>query len=314
MRVWTLHGNLESNSGGITVQGSSSRPTPHAPRPTPHGDLVADEGDVAVYLREISRYRLLSAEEERALARRIRAGDGEARARMIECNLRLVVSIAKYYLNRGLSLLDLIQEGNTGLIKAVKRFDPDQGCKFSTYASWWIKQTIRRALINKVKNIRIPAYMVDSIVNWKRARNHLAQCFGRDPTVEEIAAELKLSPQKLVMVRRAINAYAVAGLGVGGEEGRDLEHLYGSALVTNAPRRSSLLDDYDRDQIDAILGTVLQERERVVIHLRFGLDDGEPQTLEQIGERIGLTRERVRQIENKALRKLFLFLTASERA
>ena len=169
-------------------------------------DPDMSDTDITLYLREISRYRLLTPPEERELARRVRQGDQEARNEMVRANLRLVVSIAKNYVARGLSLLDLIEEGNIGLLKAVERFNPDEGCKFSTYASWWIRQTVRRALISKVKNVRVPAYMVEILTRWRRSTEKLTQHLGRAPSIDEVADDVGLSPSRLPILHRAIFA------------------------------------------------------------------------------------------------------------
>jgi len=250
-------------------------------------------------------------QEERELAYRIAKGDTEARDRMIRSNLRLVVSIAKNYTDRGMSFLDLIEEGNLGLLKAVGRFSPDQGCKFSTYASWWIKQTIRRALINKVKSVRVPAYMIEVLTRWKRATAALAQKLGRDPSPDEIGKFLKLTPSKIAIIRQALSASAPVGRSGDPDNPFDLDLIKG---VQSREEPQGLLGDYDREALRSALEFALTERERHIIELRYGLAltefgvEGEPCTLEKIGERIGLTRERVRQIENQALRKLQLFL------
>jgi len=231
---------------------------------------------------------------------------------MIRCNLRLVVSIAKNYTDRGMSFLDLIEEGNLGLLKAVGRFSPDQGCKFSTYASWWIKQTIRRALINKVKSVRVPAYMVEVLTRWKRASAALAQKLGRDPDPDEIGKHLKLSPSKIAIIRQALSASAPVGRGGDPDGSFDLEDVL--AGVPSREEPEGMLGDYDHESLRTAMEFALTERERHIVELRYGLiplgddADGEPSTLEKIGERIGLTRERVRQIENQALRKLQMFL------
>jgi RNA polymerase primary sigma factor len=270
-----------------------------------------------LYLAEISKYKLLTMQDERELAYRIAQGDTEARDKMIRCNLRLVVSIAKNYNDRGMAFLDLIEEGNLGLLKAVGRFSPDQGCKFSTYASWWIKQTIRRALINKVKSVRVPAYMVEVLTRWKRTSAKLAQKLGREPDIDEIGRELKLSPSKIAIIRQALSASAPVGRGGGGGSGDsdgsfDLEDIL--AGVPSREEEASLPGDYDREALRSALEFALTDRERHIIELRYGLhstdtsEDAEAFTLEKIGEKIGLTRERVRQIENQALRKLQIFL------
>jgi len=266
--------------------------------------------DIAIYLREISRYKLLTPEDERALARRIRQGDREARNEMARANLRLVVSIAKNYVERGLTLLDLIEEGNIGLLKAVERFNPDEGCKFSTYASWWIKQTMRRALINKVKSVRVPAYMVEIMTKWRRATRELAQSLGREPSPEEVAAEVGLDPGRLPVLRRALLAH---GSGPRGPGETAFVHEIEDASAPAPGGDDSTIDVTDGRPLEQALSTVLSEREDLVLRLRFGLNtDDESLTLEQIGKRIGLTRERVRQIEAHALRKLFSFLTGEE--
>ncbi|MCK6473066.1 MAG: RNA polymerase sigma factor RpoD/SigA [Planctomycetes bacterium] len=229
----------------------------------------------------------------------------EARNQMARCNLRLVVSIAKNYNHRGMPLLDLIEEGNLGLLKAVVRFSPDQGCKFSTYASWWIKQTIRRALINKVKSVRVPAYMVEIITRWKRKSAELAQKLGREPSAEEIGAALELSASKIKAIRQALNAAGSTSRGTDPDSNVDIEDV-----LSSVPEREGAggLGDYDREALNHALEFSLTDRERKIIELRYGLGEEEPLTLETIGERIGLTRERVRQIENQALHKLEVFM------
>jgi RNA polymerase primary sigma factor len=272
--------------------------------------MAANDAEVEQYLSEISTYPLLTFDDECRLARLIAAGNEEARHEMIRCNLRLVVSIAKNYNDRGMSLLDLIEEGNLGLLKAVSRFNPEEGCKFSTYATWWIKQTIRRALINKVKPVRVPAYMFEELSRWKKTSSMLAQKFGRDPTSEEIGRHLKLSPAKIEIIRKALGATAPIGRGSDSEGAFDLEDLL---VGLPSHEENTEIEEYDREALRTAIDLGLTERERQVIELRYGMAtpvDGQPaaQTLEQIGERIGLTRERVRQIENHALKKLQLFI------
>ena len=275
--------------------------------------MAANDAEVELYLSEISKYPLLTSEEERGLARRIAAGDEEARHDMIRSNLRLVVSIAKKYNDRGMSLLDLIEEGNLGLLKAVTRFNPDEGCKFSTYATWWIKQTIRRALINKVKPVRVPAYMFEELSRWKKAASMLSQKLGRDVTPDEIGKHLKLSVSKIEIIRKALSA--TAPMGRGGSSNGDGEGSFElEDLLVGLPSHEEVseIEDYDREALRTAIDLGLTERERQVIELRYGMnavDARQPtKTLEQIGEQIGLTRERVRQIENHALRKLQLFI------
>lgn len=273
---------------------------------------ATEDAEVELYLSEISRYKLLTTEEERDLARRVALADTEARNRMVRSNLRLVVSIAKHYTDRGMSFLDLIEEGNLGLLKAVGRFSPDQGCKFSTYASWWIKQTIRRALINKAKSVRVPAYMVELLTRWKRATASLSQKLGREPSLEEIGKYLKLPPRKVSIVRQALSASAPPGRSGDSDDNFDLEDIL--AGVPSREEEPGLPGDYDREALRKALEFALTDRERHIIELRYGLapveasTESQSWTLEKIGETIGLTRERVRQIENQALRKLQIYL------
>ncbi len=238
----------------------------------------------------------------------IARGDEEARNKMVRSNLRLVVSIAKHYTNRGMSLLDLIEEGNLGLLKAVGRFSPDQGCKFSTYASWWIKQTIRRALINKVKSVRVPAYMVEILLRWKKTNAVLSQRLGREPSPEEIGKEMGIARSKVNAILQALSASSPTGRG-GNEDNMESEDRLASIPSRTEPVG---LPDYDREVLRHALDYALTERERKVLELRYGLGEEEACTLELIGEKIGLTRERVRQIENQALHKLNLFLAQKD--
>jgi RNA polymerase primary sigma factor len=262
-------------------------------------------------LQEISKFKLLTGAEERELAGLIARGDSEARDRMIRSNLRLVVSIAKNYTDRGLSFLDIIEEGNLGLLKAVTRFSPDQGCKFSTYASWWIKQTIRRALANKVKSIRVPAYMMELLTRWKRASAALSQKLGREPDPAEVGKSLRITPAKVAIIRQALSAAAPPGRG-GPEDSFDLEDIL--AGVPNRDGDESPRDGFDCEALRTAMEYALTDRERYILELRYGFSTGlssaslEGATLEEIGEKIGLTRERVRQIENQALHKLQIYL------
>lgn len=262
------------------------------------------ESDLQLYLREINRVDLLTAHEERKLGWRvINDRDDESRDRLVRANLRLVVSIAKHYTNRGLTLTDLIEEGNIGLIRAVEGFDPAQGARFSTYASWWIKQAIKRALINSGQPIHVPAYMVELIAKWKHQRARFRDQHNRFPTSEELAQIMDLPLKKIQIIRSAGQAmYAAASTAVDD----DGETVNFAELM--ADTSTSAPDDtvQRRDEIDTVMRLLdaIDEREARVLRLRFGLDGKEPLTLKQIGHEIGLTRERVRQIEVEALRKL----------
>jgi len=262
------------------------------------------EEALETYLSEINSVPLLSAEEEHELAIRVRDGDPEAREQMIRANLRLVVSIAKRYLNRGLSFMDLIEEGNLGLLKAVERFDPHANTRFSTYSTWWIKQSIRRALVNTVKTVRIPSYMVELIAKWKTIAAELAYTMGRQPNVSEVAAELDVAPESVQIIKQALRS-STANSG----SGADVLKAMNESLEDESTKRpdEQLYDSYDLDRIRELL-EVIDEREANVLRMRFGLGDHEPKTLKEIGDEFNLTRERVRQIESEAIRKLKLRL------
>lgn len=253
------------------------------------------------YLSEINRYPLLAPDEENQHARRIRQGDVPAREAMIRSNLRLVVSIAKLYVNRGLSFMDLIEEGNLGLLKAVERFDPDQDCRFSTYATWWIKQAIRRALINSVKTVRIPSYMVEIIAKWKNISMELSYRLGRQPSIAEVAHELRISKESIGLIKRAISTSASSGQMI------SLDMLLSSNDViedlNSKKPDEEIFDEYEIEKLRELLSAI-DEREAMILKLRFGLGEQKPMTLKEIGKIIGLTRERIRQIENEALKKL----------
>ena len=256
---------------------------------------------VRTYLKEIAGVALLKAEEEVALAKAIEGGDEDARDRLAEANLRLVVSIAKKYNGRGISFLDLIQEGNLGLLRAVEKFDYHRGYKFSTYAYWWIRQAITRALADQARTIRIPVHMIEVLNKLVRVSGRLQPELGREPTDEEIADEMALTPEKVRELVKVSQAPVSLETPIGHEEGAHLSDFVEDKEATS-PVDAALLSVL-RIEVEDILDTVTA-RERRVLQLRFGLIDGHDRTLEEVGQRFGLTRERIRQIENKALRKL----------
>ena len=267
-------------------------------------DLAAEyslDDPVRMYLKEIGQIKLLSAEEEVELAKRVSEGDQEAKNKLTEANLRLVVSIAKKYSGRGLHILDLIQEGNTGLIRAVDKFDWTKGNKFSTYATWWIRQAITRAIADQARTIRVPVHMVEVINKATRCNRKLVQELGREPTVEEIAAELNLPVEKIIEANRTAADTLSLDTPVGDEEDTSIgsfvedERTPGPADATS----NALLAEALKEILDT-----LTEREADVLRMRFGMYDGRTHTLEEVGQIFGVTRERIRQIENKAIRKL----------
>ena len=253
------------------------------------------------YLREINETALLSAEEEKELAHRIANGENAARDRMVRANLRLVVNIARAYTNKGLPIQDLIEEGNLGLLRAVEGFDPDMNTRFSTYASYWIKQSIKRALINTAKTIRIPAYMVELLSKWRRATAKLDGELGRMPTQEEVAKELGLPKKKLSIVKTAIHLYNMTPQTDEEDGGWSMSDMVADQRAKDP--EDELLDTDNLKHVYRMLDT-MDPREATILRMRFGLDDAEPRTLKEIGESLGLTRERVRQIESEALKRL----------
>ena len=269
----------------------------------PKFELGTDDS-IRLYLREIGRIPLLRAEEEIELARRIANGgyDGIiAKRQLVQANLRLVVSIAKKYLNRGLPFLDLIQEGNLGLIRAAEKFDPERGYKFSTYATWWIRQGITRALADKSRTIRVPVHMVETINKFKKITRELSQGLNRRPTENELAVAMDVSVQKVKEIVSANRTPVSLETPLGKEEDSRLGDFIADAESTQPD--STATDELLRGDIDQVLNSLLP-REREVIRLRYGLDDGRERTLEEVGQLFGITRERVRQIEFKAMRKL----------
>jgi RNA polymerase primary sigma factor len=268
-------------------------------RASPQGDHL--QSPLETYLREINETRLLTAEEEQSLARRIGKGDAEARDRMVRANLRLVVNIARSYVGKGLGLQDLIEEGNLGLLRAVEGFDPEMGNRFSTYASYWIKQSIKRSLINSSKTIRIPAYMVELLSKWRRATNRLSDELGRAPTQEETARLLGLPKKKLPIIKKAIQIHNATPQGDQSEQGWSLGEMVADERL-KSPDEELLDHDVLKTALD-LIGT-LDPREATILRMRFGLNDTPPHTLKEFGLVLGLTRERVRQIETEALQRL----------
>ena len=263
------------------------------------GSLIDDP--VKMYLREIGKVEMLTPEEEQDIARRISEGDDSAKKRLCEANLRLVVSIAKRYLGRGMPLLDLIQEGNLGLIKAVEKFDPSKGFKFSTYATWWIRQSVSRAIADQARIIRIPVHMVENINRVKKAQSHLLNEKGKDPTTSEIADYADMPEEKVVEIMRVSQDLVSLEAPVGEEEDSHIGDFIKDETQEDPEDAASL--SMLKEQLDSALYT-LTPREMAVLKLRYGLVDGRNHTLEEVGAEFNVTRERIRQIEAKALRKL----------
>ena len=263
--------------------------------------MQAREVGLEAYFHDINRHSLLTAEEERELAIEVRKGDPVARDKMVRSNLRLVVSIAKHYVERGLPLLDLIEEGNLGLLKAVERFDPAAECRFSTYGTWWIKQSIKRALIDTVKAVRIPSYMVETITKWKKAAADLAIELGRPAHFHEIAERMEIPMEKTEIIQNALQVADSISQTI------SIENSWAISDIIEDPSQiqphTSLAKKIQVEMIHDLLFH-LEDRERVILRMRYGLDNGEPMTLKEIGQRVNLSRERVRQLENDALAKL----------
>ncbi|MCA9331335.1 RNA polymerase sigma factor RpoD [Candidatus Saccharibacteria bacterium] len=293
---------------------------PNEPKAALSGDWVDEDGDeeidlsekvimddiaddsVRLYLREIGKIPLLKADEELALAQRVVAGDKAAKDEMAEANMRLVVSIAKRYVGRGLDLLDLIQEGNTGLLRAVEKFDPDKGFKFSTYATWWIRQAITRAIADQARTIRIPVHMVETINKLLRTQRRLTQDLNREPTNEEIAKEMEIDVEKVEHIMKIKQDISSLDASVRDDEEDSVLADFIEDEDTISPEESAtnqLLKEHVKDMLGS-----LTEREQKILKLRFGLEDGKSHTLEEVGQEFSVTRERIRQIEAKALAKL----------
>ncbi len=264
----------------------------------------ASDDSVRLYLREIGKIPLLNAEEELELAQRVVAGDKRAKDKMAEANMRLVVSIAKRYSGRGLDFLDLIQEGNTGLLRAVEKFDPDKGFKFSTYATWWIRQAITRAIADQARTIRIPVHMVETINKLLRTQRRMTQELNREPSIEELAKELEMEPEKVEYVMKIKQDITSLDAGVG-RDGDEEDSVLRDFIEDeeSATPEESAASQLLKEQVQEILST-LSDREQKIIKMRFGLENGKSHTLEEVGQEFAVTRERIRQIEAKALAKL----------
>jgi RNA polymerase primary sigma factor len=295
----------EPNGTNFTTEWEAEEAEEEAAAPTNSpiylDDDVADDS-VRLYLREIGKIPLLNAEEELALAQRVVAGDKLAKDQMAEANMRLVVSIAKRYVGRGLDLLDLIQEGNTGLLRAVEKFDPDKGFKFSTYATWWIRQAITRAIADQARTIRIPVHMVETINKLLRTQRRLTQELNREPSNEEIAKEMEIDVDKVEHIMKIKQDISSLDASIRDDEEDSVLADFIEDEDTVSPEESAtgqLLKEQVKDMLSA-----LTEREQKILKLRFGLEDGKSHTLEEVGQEFSVTRERIRQIEAKALAKL----------
>lgn len=266
-------------------------------------DDISDDS-VRLHLREIGKIPLLTAEEELALAQRVVAGEKKAKDKMAEANMRLVVSIAKRYSGRGLDFLDLIQEGHTGLLRAVEKFDPDKGFKFSTYATWWIRQAITRAIADQARTIRIPVHMVETINKLLRTQRRMTQELNREPSIEELAKELEMEPDKVEYVIKIKQDISSLDAGIG-RDGDDEESVLGDFIEDedSATPEETAANQLLKEQVQDVLST-LSDREQKIVKMRFGLDGGKSHTLEEVGQEFAVTRERIRQIEAKALTKL----------
>lgn len=297
--VELLGDNEESESSGPAIVKDDDEEFDLNDLSVPPGVKINDP--VRMYLKEIGRVDLLSADEEIELAERIEQGDEEAKRRLAEANLRLVVSIAKRYVGRGMLFLDLIQEGNMGLIKAVEKFDYRKGFKFSTYATWWIRQAITRAIADQARTIRIPVHMVETINKLIRVQRQLLQDLGREPSPEEIAEDMDLTPDKVREILKIAQEPVSLETPIGEEDDSHLGDFIEDQEATSPSEHAAY--ELLKEQLEDVLDT-LTDREENVLRLRFGLDDGRTRTLEEVGKVFGVTRERIRQIEAKALRKL----------
>jgi RNA polymerase nonessential primary-like sigma factor len=295
----------ESYREGLGEKDATDKAASVEEEPSEHASesVSAQKGLDAIkyYLKEIRKTPLLTFEQEQILAKRIEQGDQEARAKMIEANLRLVVAIGKKYINRGLQFSDIIEEGNLGLIRAVEKFQYQRGFKFSTYASWWIKQSIERAIVNQTRTIRLPVHIAEIVNSYMRAVRQLTQSLGREPRIEEIAKKMKVTVEKVRSISQVVRETYSLDMLIGDQEEDTLKDILQDS---NAVSPASFSDGIRRrEHIDDWL-LHLSVSERKVIEMRFGLADGEPKTLDSIGKDFGITRERVRQIETQALNKL----------
>lgn len=300
-----LYNELVDNGVKITINGKDDEEELSEEELIKQSDKFIDDiadDSVRLYLREIGKIPLLNAEEEITLAKKVQTGDKKAKDHMAEANMRLVVSIAKRYVGRGLDLLDLIQEGNTGLLRAVEKFDPDKGFKFSTYATWWIRQAITRAIADQARTIRIPVHMVETINKLLRTHRRMTQELNREPTNEELAKEMEIEVDKVEHIMKIKQDISSLDQSVRDDEEDSVLGDFIEDEDTPAPEESAT-SQLLREHVDKIL-TGLSEREQKILRMRFGLDDGKTNTLEEVGREFGVTRERIRQIEAKALAKL----------